>query len=148
MANSHTKLSYHIVIGTKERHHLIKPNLAERLHAYLASGLHANGGTTITINGTTNHVHLLARLKPDKSLSDVMRSIKANSSKWIHQTFPLQNNFAWQDGYAAFTVSESQLQRVRTYIDNQQKHHQQTTFEEELQTLLQAHDIPFDPQHF
>ncbi len=147
MAHSHTNLLYHLVFATKDRRPLIEPACAEKLHAYLGGGIRAEGGTALIVNGTTNHVHVLARLRQDKALSDVLRGIKAHSSKWIHETFPASKRFAWQTGYGAFTVSESQVQRVRDYIQNQEAHHHRQTFEEEFEALLNAHGIVFDPKY-
>ena len=147
MAHSYTNLLYHIVFSTKDRRPLLEPGIAGRLHAYLGGGIRAEGGTAIIINGTANHIHILARLRQDKTLSDVLRGIKAHSSKWIHETFAAHERFAWQSGYGAFTVSESQVERVRSYIQNQETHHRRTTFEEEFTALLQAHGIAFEPNY-
>jgi len=147
MAHSYTNLLYHIVFATKDRRLLIHPALAGRLHTYLGGGIRAEGASAIIVNGTADHVHILARLRQDKTLSDVLRSIKAHSSKWIHETFAAHQCFAWQSGYAAFTVSQSQVERVRSYIQEQETHHQQTTFEEELISLLRANHIAFDPKY-
>ena len=77
----------------------------------------------------------------------MLRSIKAHSSKWIHETFAAHERFAWQSGYGAFSVSESQVERVRTYIQDQETHHKRTTFEEEFVALLRAHGVVFDAEH-
>lgn len=147
MAHSYTNLLYHIVFATKERRSWLKPPIAGRLHAYLGGGIRDEGGTALAVNGTPDHVHILARLRQDKALSDVVRSIKANASKWMHRTFDSQASFAWQTGYGAFTVSESQLEKVRRYILDQEVHHRKTTFEEEFVALLRAHGISFDPNY-
>lgn len=147
MPHSYTSLLYHIVFATKGRRALLKPPIAERLHAYLGGAIREEGGTILVINGTADHVHILARLGQDKALSDVVRNIKANASKWIHQTFPLHRAFAWQSGYGAFTVSESQAARVQRYIQNQEEHHRQTTFDQEFVALLTAYGIAVDPKY-
>ena len=147
MPHSYTSVLYHIVFATKGRRALLKPPVAERLHAYLGGGIREEGGTVLVINGTADHVHILARLRQNKALSDVVRSIKANASKWVHETFPSHRAFAWQNGYGAFTVSESQVPRVQRYIEKQEEHHRQTTFDEEFVTLLRLHGISFDPQY-
>ncbi len=147
MGHSYTNLLYHIVFSTKDRRPFIEPTFAHRLHTYLAGGIRAEGGSAIIVNGTPNHVHILARLRQDKTLSDVLRSIKAHSSKWIHGTFAVHERFLWQSGYGAFTVSESQAERVRSYIQDQETHHRRTTFEEEFVSLLKAHHIAFDPKY-
>jgi REP element-mobilizing transposase RayT len=134
-----------MVFATKDRRALLRPRTtATRLHAYLGGGIRDEGGTAIIVNGTDNHVHILARLRQDKAVADAIRGIKANSSKWIHRTFSDQASFAWQIGYGAFTVSESQVDKVRRYIENQEMHHRKVTFEEEFAALLKAHRIVFD----
>ncbi len=147
MAHSYTNLLYHIVFATKDRRPLIEPAIATRLHAYLGGGIRGEGGTALIINGTPDHVHILARLRQDKALSDVVRSIKANTSKWVHQALSSLQSFAWQTGYGAFTVSESQGEKVRRYILDQEAHHRKTTFEEEFVALLRAHGVSFDPSY-
>jgi REP element-mobilizing transposase RayT len=147
MPHSYTNLLYHIVFATKDRTALIKPDLAPKIHAYLATIIRDVGGDTLIVNGSTDHVHILATLKQDQALSQILRKLKANSSKWINDTLSPDIRFAWQTGYGAFTVSESQLERVHTYIENQEKHHQRTTFEEEFQALLKTHNINFKPEY-
>ncbi|MFQ5491009.1 MAG: IS200/IS605 family transposase [Phycisphaerae bacterium] len=144
MGHSYTNLLYHIVFATKDRRPWLVPPIATRLHAYLGGGIRDEGGTALIVNGTADHVHILARLRQDKALSDVIRSIKANASKWIHQTFAPQRSFAWQAGYGAFTVSESQVEKVRRYIADQEIHHCKRSFDEEFAALLRAHGISLD----
>jgi putative transposase len=96
------------------------------------------------IGGMPDHLHLLVQLKPVASLSDFLRVVKANSSKWFNERFESPNKFAWQHGYAAFTVNESQSSRVRQYIQDQAEHHRQHDFKIELRELLTRHGIEFD----
>ncbi len=145
--HSYTNLLYHIVFATKDCRPLLEPPTATRLHAYLGGGIRQEGGTALIVNGTSDHVHILTRLREDKALSDVIRSIKANASKWIHQTFSSQQSFASQTGYGAFTVSESQVQKVRRYIAEQELHHRERTFDEALAALLRAHGTSPDANH-
>jgi len=147
MGHSYTNLLYHIVFATKDRRPLLMPPIAARLHAYLGGGIRDEGGTALIVNGTPDHVHILAGLRQDKALSDVIRSIKANASKWIHQTFASQRSFAWQTGYGAFTVSEPQVEKVRRYIVDQEIHHRKKSFEEEFAALLRAHGVSLDANH-
>jgi REP element-mobilizing transposase RayT len=93
-----------------------------------------------------DHVHLLVRLRQDIAVSDVLRVLKAKSSGWIHRTLPGMESFAWQKGYGAFTVSASQLERVRHYILRQQKHHRETMFQEEFVALLRLNEVEYDPR--
>ena len=94
-----------------------------------------------------DHVHVLAKLTQDKSVAEVLRDLKADSSGWVHANFPSLKIFKWQLGYAAFTVSESQVARVRRYIRNQKEHHRKLTFQEELVSLLRAHGVDFDAKY-
>ena len=105
------------------------------------------GGVALMVNGTSNHVHILAKFRPDKAVSDVVRDLKSNTSGWIHKTFSGYGEFAWQAGYGAFTVSASQAEKARSYISNQEKHHEKVEFKEEFMALLSAHGVEFK-EHF
>jgi len=142
---SYTNLLYHIVFATKDRAPLIPPEFGPRLYEYLAGTVRGLGGSALEINGVSDHVHLLVQLKPVMSLSDFMRDLKANSSAWARQQ--LDGKFGWQARYGAFTVSQSQTDRVRQYISGQEKHHRKKSFEEEFRSLLKAHGIAFDEDH-
>ena len=93
------------------------------------------------------HLHLLAKLRPDRSLSDVLRKLKANASGWMHRVFPRLEDFTWQRGYGAFTVSQSNVADVTTYIARQKEHHQKTSFRDEFIKLLIANQIEFDERY-
>jgi len=146
MAHSYTNLLYHLVFSTKGRRALLTPSVRTELFPYLAGAVRGEGGEAIIVGGTANHVHILARLRQDKAIANVLRDIKANSSKWIHKRFSDQRSFSWQQGYGAFSVSASQSNKVRRYIENQETHHRRTTFEDEFIALLKAHGITFDPR--
>ena len=105
------------------------------------------GGRTLAANGTADHVHVLAVLKPDAAVSGVVRDIKANSSRWLRRDCGLGNRFAWQGGYGAFSVSESQVARVLGYIERQERHHTRQSFEDEFVGLLRAHGIEFEERY-
>src|ERR1051325_1277943 len=139
---SYTNLLYHIVYATKERAPFIRRDFAPLLHQKLggiAKDLHA---LAIEINGVADHVHLLVKIQPVISVSDFLCKLKSQSSGWAKRE--LRGRFAWQTRYAAFSVSESQVNRVRTYIQNQEEHHRTRSFEEEMKALLIAHHIEFD----
>ena len=125
----------------------MKLDVRARDHDYLGGAFRSEGGTSFIVNGVADQVHILARLRQDKAVADVLRDIKANSSGWIHDHFPGLSKFAWQAGYAAFTVSKSQLGVVQRYIADQEAHHQRITFQEELIALLKAHEIEFDESY-
>jgi putative transposase len=119
MPHSYTQLYYHLVFSTKNREPTIDRALRQQLFPFIGGGIRDEGGTPLTINGVNDHVHILARLRADTAVSDVLRNIKAYSSGWVHKQFPDRSAFLWQAGYGAFTVSPSQLDRVRRYIENQ-----------------------------
>jgi putative transposase len=146
MPQTHTNLIYHIIFGTKERRPLIEDNTRERLLKYI-SGIVANsGGKTVAVNGTADHIHLLISMGADKALAEIVRTIKANSSKFVHEEFP-SSLFQWQDGYAAFTVSHSQADAVVKYIGSQTEHHRKISFEQEFATFIKKHGIEIDPRY-
>ena len=142
---SYTNLLYHVVYAAKERAPLITNTLKPRLHEYLGGIVNGLGCIPIEINGVSDHVHLLVKLRPTISVSDFLSKLKANSSGWAKRQ--TKGRFAWQARYGAFTVSESQVDNVTAYIRNQEKHHQKFSFEEEFKALLRAHQIDFDETH-
>jgi REP element-mobilizing transposase RayT len=144
---SYTSLNYHVVYAVKERRPLLDDEIMARLGEYTAGIIRNLKGHLFIANGPSNHIHLAVSIHPEISIVDFVRTLKANSSRWIHETFPDMTDFAWQDGYSAFTISHSSCQKVIEYIRGQQEHHKKQTFEEELAALLQKHDIKFDPQY-
>jgi putative transposase len=147
MPKTYTNLIYHIVFSTKDRQPLITADRRDRLYEYIGGTVRGRGGIALAINGVEDHVHLLGKLRPEKSLSDVLRDLKSNSSGWMHDVFPETRDFSWQRGYGAFTVSASQVKRVQRYIAEQEKHHITNSFEDEFKGLLQKNQIEFDPQY-
>ncbi len=142
MAQSYTNLIYHIVFSTKNREPLIVEPMKSRLYEYIGGTIRKLGGISLAINGMSDHVHVLAKLRPYKSVSDVLRDLKANSSGWMHNVFPETKDFSWQNGYGAFTVSSSQVDKVKYYIANQEEHHRKHgKFRDEFIKLLIANEI-------
>ncbi|HQH53018.1 MAG TPA: IS200/IS605 family transposase [Candidatus Hydrogenedentes bacterium] len=144
MPQSYCNLTYHFVFSTKERKPWLNAEIRRRMYDYLGGTLRSLAGTTLAINGTSDHVHILARLRQDSAVSDVLRKLKTSSSKWAHATFPDVKEFAWQTGYGAFTVSKSRIKSVREYVENQERHHETRSFKEEFVALLDAHGIDHD----
>lgn len=126
---------------------MISTDLEDRIHGYLGGIIRGQGGIALEVNGMPDHVHILSKLSQNKSIKDVLRDLKADSSGWIHDNFPGLKKFAWQAGYSAFTVSESQVDRVRKYIQNQKHHHRKLSFKEELIALLKANKIEYDERY-
>jgi len=147
MSHSYHNLLYHILYSTHERRPWIDAEVEPRLHAYTGGVIRKLGGIALEIGGVNDHLHILARLRPDKAVSDVLRVIKAEVSGWVHATFPNMAGFAWQEGYTAFTVSESQVNKLRRYICNQGLHHRRMSFQEEVIKLLKAHGVEFDERY-
>lgn len=145
--STYTNLLYHLVFSTKERRPLIRPEFSERLHEYIGGTLRGLGGIALEINSVADHIHILTRLKPNVSVSDLLRDLKANSSKWVNEEILRIRKFGWQDGYAAFSVSESQVPRVRKYIQSQPEHHRRIDFKSELLQLLKRHKIDYDERY-
>jgi REP element-mobilizing transposase RayT len=132
----------HCVFGTKDRANLVPE--PERLWQYMTGIARAKQIPLLSIGGTQNHVHLLLALPPALSLSRAMQDLKGNSSRWLAE---LSGRFAWQQGYGAFSVSESNRQVVIDYIANQEQHHRKWSFEQEFLTLLKKSKIEIDPKY-
>jgi REP element-mobilizing transposase RayT len=147
MPGTYTQLLLHIVFSTKQRQPWITPDIAERLHPYLGGIIRSCNGAPIAIGGVEDHVHLYLRWRPDETISDLMRTVKSQSSRWVHTTFAHRGDFAWQEGYAAFSVSPSQDDAVRQYIANQPEHHKERDFKAELLALLRAHGVEFEERY-
>jgi putative transposase len=136
-----------VLFSTKIRAPLITPEIESRLHEYLGGLVKARGGVPLAINGMPDHVHILVKARPDESLSDFLRELKSISSGWVHNTFPFAGGFGWQNGYSAFSVSESQAAKVVAYIRSQKQRHKKMTVVEELKMLLRANEIAFDERY-
>ena len=146
MGSTYLSLHYHIVFGTKNRLPLIDGHWRTRLHDYLGGTLRGLGGFPERIGGTADHVHLLVSLKATHCLADIMRELKKSSSVWVHDELAVKQ-FAWQEGYAGFTVSASALSAVTRYIDNQEEHHRVKSFREELVEMLEKAGVDFNPAY-
>jgi REP element-mobilizing transposase RayT len=144
---SFTNLNYHIVFSTKGRRPFIYDDLRPRLAKYIGGIVRELEGDVLSANGPTDHFHVVAILTPKVAVMDVIKGIKGGSSKWIHETFRELPDFDWQDGYAAFTVSQSALPRVIAYVEGQVEHHKKMTFQEELVALLKRHGVKYDERY-
>lgn len=146
MAHSFASLLAHIVFSTKERRPLIDADLKRHLHSYFGGIVRELGGRALMINGTTDHVHLLVSLPATLAVSELMRILKTNSSRWVHEKWPARKSFGWQTGYGAFSVSESNRKAVQQYIADQEAHHRKLSFEEEFLALIKKHGLEYDPR--
>src|SRR5256714_9240384 len=144
MPDSYTNLLYHIVFSTKERRPLITPEHEVRLYDYIGGTLRRVGGISLELNGTEDHIHLLAKLRPDRSLSEVLRDLKANATGWMHDVFPSLKGFSWQRGYGAFIVSQFNVEEGRRYTARQKEHHRRVSFRDEFIQFLRANGIEYN----
>ncbi|HKI03800.1 MAG TPA: IS200/IS605 family transposase [Thermoanaerobaculia bacterium] len=147
MAGTFSRLLYHVVFSTKQRAPFIDPKLCPELYPYMEGIVRRQGGWLLALGGMPDHVHVLLRLKPDMPVSDLVRHVKGGSSKWVHDQEGLSPEFAWQLGYAVFSVSESKESAVRAYIRTQENHHRRATFKEELVGLLRKHRVEYNPAY-
>ena len=147
MANTYTSLYYHVVFSTKKRKSLIETGIRERLWAFLGGIARENKMKALCVGGMDDHIHLLIMAPPTLSPSKMLQLVKGRSSKWIHDTFPQMQDFAWQDGYVVFTVTKSQIPDIIRYIQGQGEHHRVKTFQEEYLLFLQKHGIEYDERY-
>ena len=147
MPSTYSNLLYHIIFSTKQREPLITPGWREELYRYVAGILRGQDGLPLEIGGMPDHLHLVCRTRPDVSVSEIVRLVKANSSKWANERPEGMGRFAWQRGDGAFTVSVSQLDAVRQYVRSQEEHHRTRTFQEEFVEFLKRHEIEFDERY-
>jgi REP element-mobilizing transposase RayT len=147
MANTFTQIYVQIVFSVKGRQNLIHKKWREELYKYICGIVTAKNQKVYAIGGVEDHIHILISIRPNISISDLVRDIKANSSKWINdRQFDLQN-FQWQEGFGAFSYSQSQLDNVITYINNQEKHHQKRSFKNEYISLLEKFNVQYDEKY-
>src|SRR5437870_147299 len=146
MASTYLSLHYHLVFGTKKREPFIAPQWGSRLHEYLGGTISGLGGFPQAVGGVADHVHVLVGLKATHCLADVLRELKKASSVWVHEAIGLQE-FAWQEGYAAFTVSPTARRAVKSYIANQEEHHRAKSLREELIEMLNKARVEFEERY-
>jgi REP element-mobilizing transposase RayT len=144
MAHTFSNILIHALFSTKHRKPHLDAEVRSELFPYMG-GIIANlKGQSLLINGPTDHVHMLFVQPAALGVAELMEKVKANSSRWVHQRWPQRKRFAWQTGYTAFSVSQSQVEAVKKYIRNQEQHHRKMTFQEELEAFLKQHGIAYD----
>jgi len=141
VSHSYAQNLVHVVFSTKDRVKTLAPAVRPKLQAYIVGICNNRGIVVYAVGGTEDHVHCLLEIPATDSVAETVLTIKANSSRWLHQT---SRDFAWQKGYAAFSVSASLIPTVSRYIQNQEAHHHKMTFEEEFLALLQKHGVKYD----
>ncbi len=147
MPQSYTNLLVHIVFSTKGRQPWLEASIRPQVIDFLKGGIVDQRGIPLEVNAVDDHVHLLVKVRPDMALSDIVRDIKARSSGWIHRVFPNLSAFAWQNGFGAFSVSHSQIEQVREYIQKQEEHHRNLPFQDEFIRFLRLNQIEFDERY-
>ncbi|MDZ4147014.1 MAG: IS200/IS605 family transposase [Flavobacteriaceae bacterium] len=141
MPHSFNKIWIHTIWATKNRMLLIHSNVEHKIHLFMSEQLRELGCPVRIINGMPDHIHCLFLLNPQKSIADVIKQIKGSSSHFINQNNLIDEKFAWQTGYAAYSVSESVVDKVFQYVKNQKQHHQKKTFQEEYEAYIKLYGL-------
>lgn len=144
MANTYTQIYIHFVFSVKNRRHLLKNRYKDELHKYITGIVKKRRCKLLSINSVTDHIHMLIALHPENSVSILMKEIKSISSKFINEHKFLNEKFQWQEGYGAFSYSNSQVKSVINYINNQEEHHKKKTFKEEYLEFLEKFGVDYD----
>ena len=144
MPHSFASLLVHVVFSTKNRMPDLSLELAARLFPYMGGIVRERKGVPLIVNGPADHVHMLLSVPASESIAELLRVVKTNSSRWVHDQFPAHKRFGWQAGYAAFTVSGSRAADVKRYIAAQQEHHRRVSFQVEFLAFLRKHGIAYD----
>lgn len=147
MANTYTCLHYHIIFSTKNREPWLVPDIEHRIWEFIGGIARAHRMTALQVGGVEDHIHALVNGPPTIAPSQIAQYLKGDSSKWIHEESPALENFWWQDGYGAFTVSTSNIPKVINYIQNQRQHHRKRTFQEEYLEFLRENGIDYDERY-
>ncbi len=145
MSHTSGNILLHMIFSTQGRRPLIKSDFRADLFAYLGGIIREMDGTALIVNGTTDHVHLLLRIRPAHSSAQIARVVKANSSRWVHEKW--DSKFAWQTGYGVFSVSESHIPAVTKYIAEQEAHHRTQSFQEEFLAFLKKNNVAYDERY-
>ena len=147
MASTLVKIDIHLIFHFKSTGVKMRTEDLGRIFAYIGGIIKGIGGLPIEIGGMTDHVHILTSLPKTVSLADFVRAVKADSSKWLKQLDPCYGAFAWQEGYGAFSVSPSLIDKTVKYIRGQEEHHKKRTFQEEYRLFLEAYGIEYDERY-
>jgi putative transposase len=145
MSHTSGNILLHFIFSTDGRRPLIKPEFRDHLFAYLGGIVREMNGAALIINGASDHVHMLIRVRPSHSAAEIARVVKANSSRWVREKHSAE--FAWQTGYGVFSVSESSMADVTKYISGQEEHHKKRSFQEEFVAFLKKNHVEYDPRY-
>ena len=147
MAHTYTNILIHALFSTKGRQPWLDAEVKAEMFPYLGGAINELGGQSLLVNGPSDHVHMLFVEPATLSISEIMEKAKANSSGWVKKRWGNRSHFAWQTGYSAFSVSKSQVDRVKRYIENQEEHHRKVSFQEEVLAFLKEQGIKYDPRY-
>jgi len=147
MPNTYYNLRIQLVFAVQGRASLISPLIKDELEKYICSIISLNKSKPLAIYCNPDHLHVLIGLHPTVAISDLVKLIKSNSSKWLNQKHYKRSKFNWQNGYAAFSYSQSHLSSVANYIENQHEHHKRCDFREEYLSFLESENISFDAKY-
>jgi putative transposase len=147
LANTYSQLNIHVIFSVKGRENLLPSKIRPEIFKYISGILNNLGQYPLAVNGYQDHVHIFFEMQPAKSLSDIVRVVKANSSKWINENKMIKGKFSWQEGYGGFSYSRSQRNNVIQYIINQASHHEKISFRSEYLKLLKLFEIDFEEQY-
>ncbi len=147
MANTYTSLIYHIVFSTKSRQPWLTGGIEQRVWSYIGGIARKHRMTALQVGGVEDHIHSLVMAPTTLSPSQIAQLLKGNSSRWIHEEFPALKHFGWQDGYAAFSVSKSDIPDIVSYIRNQREHHRKKSFKDEYLEFLIKNGIEYDERY-
>lgn len=147
MANTYTQLYIQIVFTVKGRQNLIHKSWRDELHKYICGIVNGKKQKVYAIGGVSDHIHILVSINPNISISDLVRDIKANSSKWIKEKGHVNNGFKWQEGFGAFSYAQSQLDTIIAYVNNQEQHHMKKTFKEEYIEFLEKYYVDYEEKY-
>ncbi len=147
MAGTYSQIYIQIVFAVKGRQNLLHSSWRQEIFKYISRVIQNKGQKSIIVNGVADHVHIFVGLKPVMPISDLVRDIKNNSSKFINDQGFLKSRFSWQEGYGAFSYGQSQIETVYHYINNQEQHHQKKTFKEEYIEFREKFQIEYDEKY-
>ena len=147
MANTYSQIYIQVVFAVSGRENLIGKEWKDELYKYITGIITNHGQKLLAINGISDHLHILLNIKPNIALSELVRDIKANSSKWINEKRFVRGKFQWQEGFGAFSYSISQLDEVIRYLQNQEIHHAEKSFKDEYLNYLRRFEVDFDPKY-
>ncbi len=147
MANTFTQIYIQIVFSTYQRQDMIRNEIKDDIYKYITGIVQNKHHKLIVINGMTDHIHIFIGMKPNESISDLVRDIKKDSSKFINSNGWIRGKFQWQEGFGAFSYGHSQINDVIQYIQNQETHHKKLTFKEEYVNFLEKFNVEYDKQY-